>query len=125
MDQEPAVALGPRNGKQPLARGGRLDRFDIGGERNARTAGQLNAWLFSDRGIYRPGDSFHIGMIVRAADWAQPLDGVPLIAEVIDPRGVRVREERLRVAINGAFAPWGQTLHEGDEVVFIPPVSGG
>jgi molybdopterin synthase sulfur carrier subunit len=34
-------------------------------------------------------------------------------------------EKRLRVAINGAFAPWEQHLREGDEVVFLPPVSGG
>lgn len=30
MNQEPAVALGPRNGEQPLAGGSRLDRFDVG-----------------------------------------------------------------------------------------------
>lgn len=81
----------------------RLDysRFDIGGDTNARNQGQLGAWLFSDRGIYRPGDEFHVGMIVRAADWAQPLLGIPLIAEVIDPRGVRGREERLRLDAAG------------------------
>jgi uncharacterized protein YfaS (alpha-2-macroglobulin family) len=41
-------------------------RFDIGGERNALNQGQLSGYLFSDRGIYRPGDLFHIGLIVRA-----------------------------------------------------------
>lgn len=50
-------------------------RFDIGGERNAKDAGKLGAYLFSDRGIYRPGDTFHVGLIVRAADWAKPLTG--------------------------------------------------
>lgn len=34
-------------------------------------------------------------------------------------------EDKLRVAINGGFATWSQHLHDGDEVVFIPPVSGG
>lgn len=34
-------------------------------------------------------------------------------------------EDKLRVAINGAFVTWNEHLHDGDEVVFIPPVSGG
>jgi sulfur-carrier protein len=33
--------------------------------------------------------------------------------------------DRLRVAINGAFADWSTRLADGDEVVFLPPVSGG
>ncbi len=33
--------------------------------------------------------------------------------------------ERVRVAVNGDFAAWSRAPSEGDEVVFIPPVSGG
>jgi molybdopterin synthase sulfur carrier subunit len=33
--------------------------------------------------------------------------------------------ERLRVAMNGAFARWDDVPGEGAEVAFIPPVSGG
>lgn len=33
--------------------------------------------------------------------------------------------EHLRVAVDGAFAGWDSPLHDGAEVVFIPPVSGG
>jgi molybdopterin synthase sulfur carrier subunit len=33
--------------------------------------------------------------------------------------------ERLRVAVDGAFAAWDTPLREGSEVAFIPPVSGG
>lgn len=33
--------------------------------------------------------------------------------------------ERLRVAMNGAFARWDDAPGEGAEVAFIPPVSGG
>ena len=51
----------------------RLDysRFDIGGDVNAASAGELSAYLFSDRGIYRPGDRFHVGLIVRTAELGQ------------------------------------------------------
>ncbi|HET6545507.1 MAG TPA: MoaD/ThiS family protein [Rhodanobacteraceae bacterium] len=31
----------------------------------------------------------------------------------------------LRVAVNGALVDWNHALAEGDEVVFLPPVSGG
>jgi molybdopterin synthase sulfur carrier subunit len=33
--------------------------------------------------------------------------------------------ERLRVAVDGAFAHWDDVPAEGSEVAFIPPVSGG
>ncbi|MCA9788552.1 MAG: MoaD/ThiS family protein [Vampirovibrionales bacterium] len=31
----------------------------------------------------------------------------------------------LKVAINGAFAPWESPVREQDTIVFIPPVAGG
>jgi molybdopterin converting factor small subunit len=33
--------------------------------------------------------------------------------------------DRLRVAINGEFAPWNAPLPDGADLVFIPPVAGG
>ena len=33
--------------------------------------------------------------------------------------------ERLRVAVDGAFARWDDPVRAGSEVAFIPPVSGG
>jgi molybdopterin-guanine dinucleotide biosynthesis protein A len=33
--------------------------------------------------------------------------------------------DQLRVAVNAEFADWSTPLHEGDAVVFIPPVAGG
>ena len=33
--------------------------------------------------------------------------------------------ERLRVAVNGEFAPWTTPLTDGAQIVFIPPVAGG
>ncbi len=51
------------------------------------------------------------------------------LAELFDALAARHRwrlpRERLRVAVNGAFAAWSDTPGDGDEVVFIPPVSGG
>jgi len=78
-----------------------LSRFDVGGERNPTSAGELSAWLFSDRGIYRPGDTFHVGMIARAASWARSLAGVPLQAEVVDARGMTVKRQSISVDASG------------------------
>src|SRR5207245_583573 len=47
----------------PLTRSDRgldLTRFDVGGVQNARIPDQLSAYLFSDRGLYRPGDTIHV-----------------------------------------------------------------
>lgn len=33
--------------------------------------------------------------------------------------------ERLRVAVDGAFARWDDAVTAGSEIAFIPPVSGG
>lgn len=76
-------------------------RFDIGGEPNDLDAGVLSAFLFSDRGLYRPGDTIHIGMIVRASDWKRPLAGLPLEWEFIDPRGTVAKRERLSLDTQG------------------------
>ena len=39
--------------------------------------------------------------------------------------GFALPRERLRVALDGAFARWSDSPGEGAEVAFIPPVSGG
>jgi uncharacterized protein YfaS (alpha-2-macroglobulin family) len=98
-------------------------RFDIGGERNAVNRGQLSAYLFSDRGIYRPGDTFHIGLIVRADNWARSVAGLPLQAEIVDPRGITMKQQPMAMDASGfgelSYAPadtaptgtWTVNLH--------------
>ncbi|CAI1097970.1 Alpha-2-macroglobulin family N-terminal region [Serratia entomophila] len=67
-------------------RGLDFSRFDVAGEETPTDPRALGSYLFSDRGVYRPGDSFNIGLITRAADWGVGLAGVPVRAEVRDPR---------------------------------------
>lgn len=78
-----------------------FSRFAIEGEANAKDANQLNAYLFSDRGIYRPGDTFHIGMIVKTAQWNLPLVGIPLQAEITDSRGLIVKTSKINLEAGG------------------------
>jgi molybdopterin converting factor subunit 1 len=48
-----------------------------------------------------------------------------LYRELRDRYRFAMPEQRLRVAVNGEFASWDRALADGDEVVFLPPVSGG
>ena len=57
-----------------------------------------------------------------ASEAMQPRD---LFAQVARHHGITLAPERLRVAVNGEFADWSRPLSDGDEVVFLPPVSGG
>jgi len=78
-----------------------LSRFDVGGVSNAIQADRLTAYLFSDRGVYRPGDAFHIGVIVKPADWSTPLAGIPLEMAIADARGLEVKRQRIRLSTLG------------------------
>ncbi|POZ49835.1 alpha-2-macroglobulin [Methylovulum psychrotolerans] len=78
-----------------------LSRFDIGGEDNAVSAKQLAVFAFTDRGIYRPGETAHIGFIARTADWQGQLAGLPLVMEIIDPRGVSVLNKQINLPASG------------------------
>jgi hypothetical protein len=74
----------------------RLDfsRFEIGGRHDISSPDQLTAWLFSDRGLYRPGETAHLGYIVRSAAFRSAPEGLPVELEITDPRGAVVYNER-------------------------------
>lgn len=72
-----------------------FSRFDIGGIDETVDGGELHTHLFSDRGVYRPGDTFHIGMIVRAQNWAKSLKGIRLEADITDPKSNKVKTESI------------------------------
>ncbi|MEO8661548.1 MAG: alpha-2-macroglobulin [Bryobacteraceae bacterium] len=85
----------------PLQTQGRyLDysRFDTGGIANEKSAQQVAAYLFSDRGIYRPGETAHLGMIARTADWKSALSGLPVEVEITDPRGTIVSRNAMKLS---------------------------
>ena len=48
-----------------------------------------------------------------------------LYLELQESKGFTLNENELRVAINGEFGQMDEALGDGDEVAFIPPVSGG
>lgn len=52
-------------------------------------------------------------------------DAAMLYDQLTVRHGFRMPRDRVRLAVNGSFAAWTQTLCDGDEVVFLPPMSGG
>ena len=77
--------------------GRRLDYsgFDTGGVYGVSEPDRINAFLFSDRGIYRPGDSMNIAMIVKSGGWDRSLKNTPLEASITDSRGLEVFRDRV------------------------------
>lgn len=56
---------------------------------------------------------------------SEAADPRALYAELAARHGFTFATDRLRVAVNGAFTDWNHRLADNDEVVFLPPVSGG
>lgn len=92
-------------------------RYEIGGVYNNPEAQSLSAYLFSDRGIYRPGDIAHVGMIVKQTYAQSQPPGLPLEATVTDPRGTTILDKKFTLDATGylsldfqteAHSPTGQ-----------------
>jgi uncharacterized protein YfaS (alpha-2-macroglobulin family) len=85
----------------PLRSNGRdldVSRFDVGGAVSAKSAQELSAYLFTDRGIYRPGETAHLEAIVRTGDWKASLTGLPVKFEISDSRGTIVSRNELKLS---------------------------
>ena len=78
-------------------------RFDIGGITTLDSSNQaaLSAYLFTDRGIYRPGDTTHIGMIIKQPYVMPQPAGLPLEVTITDPRGTTVKDEKITLNETG------------------------
>ena len=106
-EQQPVLVLARKDGDTsflPLDHRVReldLSRFDVGGVGNSSDRNALSAYLFSDRGVYRPGEEIRLGAIVRTQDWSTLPAGLPLLLEVTDSRGQLVRKEKLPLSAMG------------------------
>ena len=77
-------------------------RFDVGGVSYSEKSA-LEASLFTERGIYRPGEPIHIGGIVRQRDWAGDLTGLPLELVVINAKQDVAGRYPLNLEAGGVF----------------------
>lgn len=117
QERVPVLYLARRNGDASFLpyeeRGRALDmsRFDVGGLESHAQQVAVAAYVFSDRGLYRPGEQIRAAAIVRSRDWDQRVSGVPLRLEVTDPRGTVVRRETFAPGAAG----FGEILHDTKE----------
>lgn len=89
-------------------------RFDVGGEYAIQDHSRLKAYLFNDRGIYRPDEPLHIGIITKAADWKTKLANIPLQLELTTPNGYLATKKTIHLNANG-FNSFNYHLPENAE----------
>src|SRR5216110_1119516 len=112
------VAFVARNGDDvafmPYSREDRVlnfSRFEIEGAENIPSEG-LDAFVFTERGVYRPGDEIHIGLVVKQRSWSGNLKGLPIETEVLDARDLRVQTKKLTLPETGFTELSYQTANE-------------
>ncbi len=107
-EQKPLVVIATKGDDLsflPYADRGRMldfSEFDIDGQ-FLYGEDHLQAYVFSDRGIYRPGETLHAGVVVKSTNWAAPVAGMPLEIVVKDARDLPVHRERTAVPASGLF----------------------
>ena len=73
-------------------------RFNVGGEYSyADDNERVNAYMFTDRGIYRPGEVVNMGMIVKGKN-LQNLGNIPLELVIRDAQYTEVYVEKMQLS---------------------------
>lgn len=75
--------------------------YDVGGEYGTSNPNKITAYMFSDRGMYRPGETAHIALIAKAGDWNIDLSGTPLEMEITDSNNAIVFNKQLQLSSSG------------------------
>jgi alpha-2-macroglobulin len=68
-----------------------LSRFDIGGRRNNPSG--LDAFVYAERDIYRPGEKINFSVILRNREWKSPGE-IPVKMKFLLPNGKELKEFR-------------------------------
>ena len=73
-----------------------FSRYDVGGHYDQKSGEyELKGSVFSDRGIYRPGETAYFGIILRQNDLTVPAQ-LPLVVEINNPSGDMVATADIR-----------------------------
>lgn len=75
-------------------------KFNISGEYSSDKEKGMKAFIFSDRGIYRPGDEINAGVIIRNFDWSD-VTGIPVMIAMKDPYNKTVFEKTVTLNSSG------------------------
>ncbi|HEV8285652.1 MAG TPA: MG2 domain-containing protein [Chitinophagaceae bacterium] len=74
-------------------------RFDVGGKRNNSTG--LDAFIYAERDIYRPGEKVNYSVILRNRQWESPGD-IPIKLKFLLPNGKELKSFRKNLNEQGA-----------------------
>lgn len=105
-EQQPVAYVATNGGDISFMPFGRNDRnvdfskFDISGTYSSSANKGMRAFVFSDRGIYRPGDDMNFGIITKNEDWGD-LSGIPVKFVLKDPYGKNVFEKTVTLNASG------------------------
>src|SRR5688572_28655887 len=75
-------------------------RFDVGGKRNNSTG--LDAFIYAERDIYRPGEKVNFSVILRDREWKSPGD-IPLKMKFLLPNGRELKSFRKTLNEEGSL----------------------
>ena len=76
-------------------------RFDVGGKRTNSTG--LDAFIYGERDIYRPGERINFSVLIRDAQWESPGD-IPLKMKFLLPNGKELKTFRKNLNAEGSLA---------------------
>ena len=82
-----------------IAQSAEYSKFDVGGT-YAMMDAPLKSFIFSDRGIYRPGEKLTIGAIVENKTFS-PMSEIPVKFEITDPRGRTILDKKISLPADG------------------------
>lgn len=115
-EMEPVAIMATNTGKDPdlswlsLRDKSRvLDMSDFAVSGRHSTKSGLMASVFSERGLYMPGDMLHFGIMVRRFDWRMLPKDLPLETVLTDPLGRTVLKKPLEGDPSLASVSWQST----------------
>ncbi|GAB2175004.1 alpha-2-macroglobulin family protein [Dongia sp. agr-C8] len=89
--------------------------------------GPLDVLAFSERGIYRPGETAHVTLLLRD-DHGRAVEHLPLIAKLLDPTGTEVESHNLTDQGGGGYRldlPFAVSAKSGQWTVTAQATSEG
>ena len=75
-------------------------RFNVGGKRNNTTG--LDAFIYEERDIYRPGEKINFSVIIRGRQWKSPGD-IPVKLKFLLPNGKELKSFRKNLNEEGSL----------------------
>ncbi len=78
-------------------------RFEVGGKRINSTG--LDAFIYAERDIYRPGEKVNFAVILRDRKWKSPGE-LPVKMKFLLPNGKELKNFRKTLNAQGTAARW-------------------